>query len=131
MSRKLHLVMLSVAIISLFILGCGDDEDPVVPPGVQTGTIIVSANPPSLNAPWVIEGPDGYSNGANGDLTMTGRAPGDYSVSWGDVVDWISPENSTQTLEVEGSLTFQGIYLEETEPGTVYTTVPAGIPSKR
>ena len=49
----------------------------------QPGTIIIDPNPNSLNAPWTITGPSGFSQTGNGDLTLTNRLPGSYTVTWG------------------------------------------------
>ena len=118
-SRKTQFVLLSITIISLVMIGCGEDEDPVVPPVVIPETIIVDPDPADLNAPWTLAGPDDYANGGNGNLSITGVDPGDYTLTWGAVADWISPEHSTQTLELEGTVTFHGVYHEETDPGTI------------
>ncbi|MCK5880179.1 MAG: formylglycine-generating enzyme family protein [Holophagae bacterium] len=119
MSRKTHLVLLSITIVSLFVIGCGEDEDPIIPPEVNPGTIIVDPDPPSLNAPWTLAGPDGYANGGEGDMSLTGVSPGEYTLTWGAKADYITPAHSTQTLELESTVTFHGTYLEETDPGTI------------
>ena len=76
----------------------------------QTGTIIIDPNPNSLNAPWTITGPSGFSQSGNGDLTLTNRLPGSYTVTWGQVAGWNTPAPEPQTLAPNGSLTFTGIY---------------------
>ena len=83
----------------------------------QTGTIIIDPNPNSLNAPWTITGPSGFSQSGNGDLTLTNRLPGSYTVTWGQVAGWNTPAAEPQTLAPNGSLTFTGIYIQQT--GTI------------
>jgi uncharacterized protein (TIGR02145 family) len=84
--------------------------------GPETGTIVIDPSPDSINAPWSITGPDSYSAGGAGDDTLLNLAPGDYTLTWGDVWSWITPADETRYLSLAETLTFSGIY---GETGTV------------
>jgi len=79
----------------------------------QAGTITIDPEPDSLDAPWQITGPGGFDQSGEGDLTLTGRTAGSYTLTWGAAAGWISPANQTQTLAAGGTLTFTGTYVEE------------------
>ena len=76
----------------------------------DTGTIVVNPYPDPLNAPWILEGP-GNETG-NGDTTLLDMTAGVYTLTWGDVSGWITPADSSLTLAVDDTLTFDGVYLE-------------------
>jgi formylglycine-generating enzyme required for sulfatase activity len=82
--------------------------------------------PDTLDAPWSLAGPDGYSGSGSGDSTLAGMTPGSYTVTWGDVTGWIKPAGQTNTLGSDEVLTFSGTYTEEgaTPPG--FVLIPAG-----
>lgn len=68
-----------------------------------------------MNAQWTLTGPNGYSltySDANGsDATVGYLDPGNYTVTWGSVSGWGTPDAQTKTLAAGGSLTFTGTYL--------------------
>lgn len=76
------------------------------------GTIAIDPSPDSLNAPWYIEGPSGYSLTSQGDQLLTDLEPGDYTLTWGIIDDWNLPipAQETETLPTSGSITFSGTY---------------------
>lgn len=84
-----------------------------------TGTIVIDQTPEDMaGAGWTLAGPSSYSD--SGDLVLTEMPAGDYTVSWDAVDGYITPAEETQTLFVDGTITFSGIYVEETEPtGTI------------
>ena len=94
----------------------GENDEPILI-SPQFGTITIDPNPNSLNAPWTITGPSGFSQTGNGDLTLTDRLPGSYTVTWGRVTGWNTPPPQTQTLAPNGTLTFTGTYTQQ--PGTI------------
>ncbi len=77
---------------------------------VVPGSIIIDPGPDSLNAPWTLTGPAGYSLSGTGDQTINKLAAGDYTVTWGASGSWTSPSNETKSLASGGSVTFTGNY---------------------
>ncbi len=86
---------------------------------VGEGTIIVNPEPNSLNAPWTLLGPGNYDLTGNGDQTVTGLVPGDYTLNWGTVSGWESPSSSNQTLGSGGEITYNGTYSQIISEGTI------------
>ena len=84
----------------------------------QPGTITVDPNPDSLNAPWTLAGPSGYSRNGTGDETVSDLKPGPYTLTWEDVACWTTPAPSpeTQTLPPAGSISFEGTYEPVADP---------------
>ena len=78
----------------------------------------MDGSPDSINSPWQLTGPDGYRRDGTGDETLTGRAPGEYTLTWGAVAGWSVPDPSseTQTVADGGTITFSGTYTEQTIP---------------
>jgi hypothetical protein len=79
-----------------------------------TGTVVTNPDPDSLNAPWHLAGPDGYDNSGNGDITLQDMPVGGYTLTWGDVTGWVTPEPNpaVQTLAAGATISFDGTYLE-------------------
>jgi hypothetical protein len=94
--------------------GAGADAyfDDVALRSTVPGTIVVDAEPELLAAPWQLNGPDGYSLLADGDTTLTGMAPGSYTLIWLPVPNWLepSPAQVVQDLPGGGLITFAGTY---------------------
>jgi uncharacterized protein (TIGR02145 family) len=85
-----------------------------------SGTIVIDPTPDSINAPWSITGPDGYTSSGNGDDTLTNLEIGDYTISWGIVPDWIRPANLRYTLAWGETANIDGNYMEAPDStGTV------------
>jgi hypothetical protein len=78
----------------------------------QPSTIIIDPEPDSINAPWYITGPNGYSNSGNGDEVIEGIQAGDYLVDWGDVTGWYTPQSESQNISIAQSISFTGNYVE-------------------
>lgn len=117
--------LLAALCVVAAVPGC--DCDKSTDPGQTTGTIVVNAEPDSLNAPWGLSGPGGYSDSGSGDETLTGRAVGQYTVTWGSVNGYVTPSPGTGTLAAGDTLTLVGTYVEDggpPPPGMI--TVPAG-----
>lgn len=87
----------------------------------QAGTITINPEPDSIDAPWEITGPGGFDQSGTGDLVLTGRTIGSYTLTWGAVSGWTtpSPASSSRTLTTGGSLTFAGTYVENGGGGEV------------
>ncbi|MCB1151769.1 hypothetical protein KDK88_09475, partial [bacterium] len=84
----------------------------------SASTVVVNPVPGTLMAPWRVDGPGGLVRTGNGYARLTDMPIGLYSVSWEAVYGWNEPAGSTQTLAVNGTITFDGIY-EVQETGTV------------
>ena len=102
--------------------GCADDGS--VEPGTEVGTIVIDTSPDDIDAPWTLTGPDSYIRKGSGDRTLTGRAAGDYSITWGSVPGWTRPIDETKTLVVDGRTTFSGTYAEDAIGP--YVLIPSG-----
>ncbi|MBU8869297.1 MAG: formylglycine-generating enzyme family protein [Gemmatimonadales bacterium] len=113
MRRKIHLPLLAATLLfALFMIGCGsDDGSGLVTPDV-TGTIVIEPTPDSLNAPWVLFGPDSYTTSGNGDETLLKLNLGEYTLVWGPVYGWTRPSHSTQTLVDDSTVSFSGTYVD-------------------
>ena len=75
------------------------------------GTIQINPNPDSIDAPWTLSGPDSYEVSGAGDSELQDLSPGEYTIQWDNVIDWIAPPGEMQNLEENGSLMFSGIYI--------------------
>lgn len=92
------------------------------------GTVTLDPNPNELNASWTLDGPSGYRRTGSGDLTVSDRAYGNYTVTWGNVTGWRTPSSQTQYLPPGGSISFSGNYQRITGSLTV-TIEPAEVRS--
>ena len=110
--------MFLVLCLALCLVACSDDDDPTTVP--TTGSVAIDAVPDQLDAPWSLAGPDGYALDGHGDLTVTGLAPGDYTLTWGRVTGWVAPLVTTRSLLAGRTVTFGGTY---EEPGVTATQV--------
>lgn len=99
------------AVVIAIVVGCGDDHQPVAP---QTGTLTIDAAPDDIAAPWQVAGPDGYAQSGSGDATLADLAPGDYTLTWGDVAGWAapSPVMATRSLAAGAEVEFAGTYVD-------------------
>lgn len=95
---------------------------------VQAGTITIDPEPNSINAPWQIEGPGGFSQAGVGDISLASMAVGSYTLTWGNVGGWTTPNPfiSTQVLSSSGTVTFSGTYFVESEAPEGFVSVHAG-----
>lgn len=103
-----------LALALVFVIGCG--EDPVAP---QYGDIMIDPQPDSINAPWQLNGSDGFVRSGVGNASLTGLVAGGYSVTWGTVEGWTPPNPATvaQTLAGSGVLVFSGVH--SAQAGTI------------
>jgi formylglycine-generating enzyme required for sulfatase activity len=112
-------------LLSILISACSEENDPASPE-TKPGTVVINAEPDALDAPWDLAGPESFSAGGTGDSTMTDMTPGDYTVDWGDVTDWVAPSGETRTLSSEGTLMFSGTYVEEGATNATFVVISRG-----
>jgi len=81
------------------------------------GSITINPDPDSINAPWTLTGPNSYSNSGNGNETISDLEPGDYTLTWGSVTDWITPipVSEIRNLLAGGSIAFVGTYFLDSD----------------
>jgi len=111
--------VLTLALLAMILLaGCGGDDP--VDPEPDKGIVIVDVEPNTLGATWTLDGPDSYTHDGTGDERLTDRVVGSYTVTWAEVLNYNDPLPMTQTLAVDDSITFQGMYVYDPLPtGTV------------
>ena len=115
-------------VFGLGLGGCGGggDDGPTAPTGTGN-TIVVDPSPDTIDAPWTLAGPAGYTHGGHGDATVSDLEVGEYWIVWAEVEGWHTPVQSNQTLPEGGQLTFTGVY-EFIGSGTVVVDVsPDGL----
>jgi len=105
--------------------GCSDD-DPAAPAPAQTGTIVIDPSPDTIDASWELAGPAGYNEDGTGDMTLSKLALGDYTVTWGDVANWIKPAADAKSLVADTTVTFSGVYQEFPISSGDYLFIPPG-----
>ncbi|MCP4547989.1 MAG: hypothetical protein GY835_16110 [bacterium] len=110
--------IITVLVGALIILpSCGNDTNPNSPSA--TGTVHIDPVPAVLDQPWTLTMPDRGEIVGTGDSTLTSLSPGDYTIAWGEVVDWSTPVAATLTLAAEDATTFTGHYLDQTVLATL------------
>jgi len=85
----------------------------------DTGTIVVAQTPDVLaGAGWTLTGPQ--TETCSGDTTLVDMPAGRYTLIWDVVPGHVNPAHDTQTLAADGTITFNGTYLEEPQDtGTI------------
>jgi len=74
----------------------------------QSGGIIVTTNLPA--ATFIITGAATFTgSGTSG--SFPNAPPGQYTIAFGDLVGYVTPNTQTQTLAVGGTITFNGTYI--------------------
>ena len=81
-----------------------------------TGSISIDTEPNIINAPWHVEGPNGFVADGIGDATIADLLGGSYTVSWGAVEGYLTPDAATMVLPAGGNLLFSATYVEEGLP---------------
>ncbi|MBK7702678.1 MAG: formylglycine-generating enzyme family protein [bacterium] len=95
------------------------------------GTIYIDPRPTELDADWTLINPLGYPTSGHGPATLPDLYAGNYTVVWGAVSGWLTPETITLPLSQGGTTTFVGIYAPQTANiirGGPETTDPQAIP---
>jgi formylglycine-generating enzyme required for sulfatase activity len=83
----------------------------------EVDAIIINTEPDIIDAPWTVVGPGGFSQSGEGDAIISGRSPGEYTITWGDVVGYVTPTPSmvTATLIAGDIIEYNALYrLEDT-----------------
>jgi len=81
-----------------------------------TGTIVVNTN--LDEATFGITGTNNYQGGAKA-WSVNGAPIGDYTIAFNEVDGYITPVGYALTLEEDGTITFEGIYIEKPKLGTI------------
>ena len=100
---------------------------------IATGLIAINPSPDPIFAPWSLSGPNSFSMNGSGDDTLA-LDPGDYTITWGAVSGWITPASEMQTLPAGDTVTFNGVYVDDSDStgtvtdydGNVYPTIKIG-----
>jgi formylglycine-generating enzyme required for sulfatase activity len=81
----------------------------------RAGTISVHPTPIAAGARWQLAGPSGFMVSGDGDSTIADLNVGDYTVTWGSVPNWESPNpvEETKTLVADGAISFTGQYVHQ------------------
>ncbi|HPF36275.1 MAG TPA: FG-GAP-like repeat-containing protein [Candidatus Krumholzibacteria bacterium] len=76
------------------------------------GSVEITVLPEGLQAPWELDGPDGFQAVGVGDSVLTAVPAGDYAVTWQTAADVFLPVEPTAagTHAGVGRLSFQGAY---------------------
>jgi len=122
--RRFDRTTLALVIVALLAMGLSCSDDPPQTPSDE-GSISLDPNPNKLDAPWTLTGPNSYSHSSSGDLLLEDLDPGSYTVDWGAVAGWTAPDDASQSLPGNGSITFSGTYIEQGPPQD-FVLVPAG-----
>lgn len=88
---------------------------------VETGSVAIETEPDEIRAPWEVTGPNGFLFEGNGDRVLTGREPGLYEVTFGDMVNYATAGPVQGTLVPGGHLDLAGSYIYQAPPseGTI------------
>jgi len=98
----------------IFLLGCsGSDSESLTNP--IAGKLIINVIPETTNAPWVLAGPNGYSERGSGSGELTELEAGEYSIGWGLVPGWISPEGQMFDYDPSSGMALSGEFLGSIE----------------
>ncbi len=90
------------------------------------GTIVIENDPDELYVRWNLTGPGGYNLDHWEETTIPNRPIGDYTITWGEQSDWITPSPDTQTLVAGDTIVFEAIYTPG--PNTILvTSEPDGV----
>ncbi|RLA56215.1 MAG: hypothetical protein DRR04_14235, partial [Gammaproteobacteria bacterium] len=91
----------------------------------QTGSIAIDTTPDEINAPWTLEGPNGFYHEGSGDDVLNGRESGSYTITWGEVQDYEEQEAQQSWLDAGGRIDFGGSYVYQAPPtvGTILIDV--------
>jgi len=102
-------------------LGCDSETKVSGPTG--PGRIGVYPRPDTVQFPWTLSGPAGYSLDGVGDMIVEDLDPGTYTLAWNNVNGWTSPTPVvlTNILESQSFTSFTATYRETGQalPGQV------------
>ncbi len=96
---------LFVAALSILAVGCSDSSRPEL----GSGTIVIDQTPDNLaGAEWSLTGP--MDKSGSGDRSLMDMVVGDYTLTWSEVTDYITPPSSTQKMTTDATIAFSGLY---------------------
>ncbi len=78
---------------------------------IQQGSVVVDVLPNYIEPTWTLTGPDGYETTGHGDFIVVNLDPGEYTVAWGDLAGWDTPEAASGTLDAGSTVSLAGMYL--------------------
>jgi formylglycine-generating enzyme required for sulfatase activity len=90
--------------------------------------ILINPEPNEIDAQWTITGPNSFSQTGNGDFVLADAWPTGvddeepsvpYTIVYGEVADWVTPDSQTLELARGGSLEFSGTYTLTTGSATI------------
>lgn len=92
----------------------------------RVGSIQVQPSPQGVYFPWTVRGPQDYVRNGFGSATLEDLLVGTYTITWGNVDRYVTPEPETRTLNVNQTLTFAAAFVLATGVIDIEPT-PAGI----
>lgn len=109
---KLCSARFCVTLAAILAVASGCTENPNTP---ELGTITINPEPNSINAPWLLAGPNGFTQSGSGDLAIANMSAGIYSLTWQAVSEWTTPDPAvtTQVLVANGAVNFAGTYVAQ------------------
>lgn len=110
LTRKTATIPVFMVLAALLIAGCSQDD----PANLESrvGTVMVDPDPDSIDAPWTLSGYGGEEIPGVGDHVFSDMSLGDYTLSWGEVDGYSTPNSETESLVVGSTLVFNGAYVE-------------------
>ncbi len=89
-------------------------------------TLLINPTPLDIDAPWTLDGVDGFSDSGNGQTKVDIEFSGEYTVTWLEVAGRITPEAETLFIQLEEGRIFylSGDYMAT--GGTVNVTGTIG-----
>ena len=92
----------------------------------EPGEIIIDPSPDEITAPWTLYGPDDLEEAGSGDALYSDMAAGEYSVTWGDVDGYFTPDADTLTLVEGDGISFEVTYQEQGASEVSLVTIDPG-----
>ena len=109
MFRSALLYMFILALVLITVSGCNEDD----PMTVATGRAVITSNPGTLDAPWILKLPDGLVAMGEGNGAVEDLPTGHYLLTWQDVEGWRTPTPNpvSKYMPSGATLSFTGTYL--------------------
>ena len=106
-TRYFQIVSVVMTATLLLTSSCGTDPPPG-PVGTD-GTIVIDQTPDALEeAPWSLTGPQNETG--SGDSRLTGMPVGEYTLTWGGLIGYLTPSTITQTVAAGRTIAFNGYF---------------------
>ena len=87
---------------------------------VGTGTITINPDPDYLNLSWILSGVNSFEADGQNESTFPGLPLGDYTITWTDNTNWITPAPETQALTLGATIEFAATYTQP--PNSILVT---------